>query len=89
MLRMSLPLLLVSLFFNACKIEKEMLNKSDASTIKTAYFGEKPPGLVPQLFAPEMVSPEGLFEGGKFSMDMKEFYFSIKNGKYKKSLRSF
>ncbi len=58
-----LPLLLVSLSFNACKIGKEKFNE-------TAYFGEKPPSLVPQLFAPEIVSPEGLFEGGTFSMDM-------------------
>ena len=71
-----LLLLLVSLSFNACKIEKDKLNQ-------TSYFGEKPPSLVPKLFAPEIVSPEGLFEGGNFSMDMKEFYFSRKNGKYK------
>jgi len=52
--------------------------------LETSYFGEKPPGLIPVEFAPEIVSPEGLFEGGNFSPDMKEFYFSRKNGKYKK-----
>jgi len=51
--------------------------------IKERYFGENPPGLIPKLFAPEIVSPEGLFEGGVFSPDMKEFYFTRKNGKYK------
>lgn len=47
------------------------------------YFGETPPGLIPQLFEPEIVSPYGHFEGGKFSPDRKEYYFSRKNGKYK------
>ncbi len=48
------------------------------------YFGEKPPGLQPALFDPKIVSPDGLFEGGTFSPDMKSFYFSRKNGKYEK-----
>lgn len=47
------------------------------------YFGEKPPGLVPKLFDPKIVSPEGRFEGGRFSPDMKAFYFTRKNGQYK------
>jgi len=54
------------------------------SVLDDGYFGEKPPGLSPKLFAPNIVSPEGLFEGGSFSPDMKEFYFTRKNGKYKK-----
>jgi len=52
--------------------------------LESRYFGEKPPGLIPKLFDPEIVSPQGLFEGGGFSPDMKEFYFSRKNGKYEK-----
>ncbi len=78
-----LLVLVLTLFLNACKTENEKVNKNDSPTIETAYFGEKPPGLVPKLFEPETVSPEGFFEGGKFSPDMKEFYFTRKNGKYK------
>ncbi len=52
--------------------------------LEERYFGEKPPGLIPKLFDPKIVSPEGRFEGGGFSPDMKEFYFTRKNGKYKK-----
>lgn len=48
------------------------------------YFGQTPPGLTPKLFAPDILSPDGLFEGGVFSPDMNAFYFSRKNGKYKK-----
>ncbi len=46
------------------------------------YFGETPPGLIPQLFEPEIVSPDRLFEGGSFSPGGREFYFTRKNGKY-------
>lgn len=52
--------------------------------LKERYFGESPPGLVPQLFDPKIVSPQGRFEGGTFTPDMTEFYFTRKNGKYKK-----
>ncbi|NQX82833.1 MAG: hypothetical protein HRT66_12700 [Flavobacteriaceae bacterium] len=59
-------------------------SQNDLPALKYRYFGEKPPSLIPKLFAPEIVSPEGSFEGGRFSPDMKEFYFTRKNGKYKK-----
>ncbi|WP_024772988.1 hypothetical protein [Aquimarina macrocephali] len=58
-------------------------NDPNFSVLETAYFGEKPPSLIPVEFAPAILSPEGLFEGGSFSPDMKEYYFTRKNGKYK------
>ena len=54
------------------------------SAIGLDYFGEQPPGLTPQLFEPKIVSPNGLFEGGRFSPDKREYYFSRNSGKYKK-----
>jgi len=57
-------------------------NNQTTSASSGDYFGEKPPGLEPKLFDPKIVSPEGRFEGGSFSPDMKEFYFTRKNGKY-------
>ncbi len=76
--------LVLALFLNACNTKNQKSKDNDSPTIETAYFGEKPPGLIPVEFAPDIVSPEGLFEGGKFSPDMKEYYFSRKNGKYEK-----
>ncbi|MEM9000401.1 MAG: serine hydrolase [Bacteroidota bacterium] len=58
--------------------------KDKVTVLEDRYFSEKPPGLTPKLFEPKTVSPEGSFEGGIFSPDMKEFYFTRKNGKYKK-----
>jgi len=77
-------ILVFALFLNACNTKNQNSKDNDSPTIETDYFGEKPPGLIPLLFAPDIVSPEGLFEGGGFSPDMKEFYFSRKNGKYEK-----
>ena len=76
--------LVFALFLNACNTNKQKPTDTDFPVLEDRYFGEKAPGLIPKLFAPKLVSPEGLFEGGSFSRDMREFYFSRKNGKYKK-----
>ena len=78
----SVLILVGALLFSACNANKEDDKDADSPTLEAAYFGEEPPGLVPKLFAPPIVSPEGLFEGGSFSPDKKEYYFSRKNGKY-------
>ncbi len=76
--------LALTIFTNSCNTKKENSKESDSLRLENPYFGEKPPGLTPKLFAPPIVSPDGLFEGGNFSPDMKEYYFSRKNGKYEK-----
>lgn len=76
-----LPLVLALLY--ACNTKNQKSKDNDSPTLETDYFGEEPPGLIPKLFAPEILSPEGLFEGGGYSPDKKEYYFSRKNGKYK------
>ncbi len=69
------------LSLNTVYAQENSANDASHPTLEIAYFGEKPPGLIPKLFAPDIVSPEGLFEGGKFSPDMKKYYFSRKKGK--------
>jgi len=52
------------------------LKPDDLSTRDHSNFGQKPPGLIPQVFAPGIVSIDGRFEGGiSFSPDLKEMYF--------------
>lgn len=56
------------------------------------YLGQKPPGLIPEAFAPGIVSTEGWEIGGAFTPDMKEFYFIRKveeNGKLKQEFVVF
>jgi len=41
------------------------------------YFGQKTPGLIPEIFAPGIVSVDGIYEGEvTFSPDLDEMYFS-------------
>ncbi|OCQ23833.1 hypothetical protein A7985_07805 [Pseudoalteromonas luteoviolacea] len=78
------------IYMSACFLLSAMSVSSNTFAQETSaiseqhYFGETPPGLTPKLFDPKVVSPDGRFEGGTFSPDMTEFYFTRKNGKYKK-----
>ncbi|MEQ9426846.1 MAG: hypothetical protein RJQ09_20655 [Cyclobacteriaceae bacterium] len=84
MIRIYIIFTLVSaLFLNACHTTNQQANDPDFPSLADRYFGEEPPGLIPKLFNPEIVSPEGLFEGGRLSPDKKSYYFTRKNGKYK------
>lgn len=66
-----------ALFLNACTTKKQGSKDSDSPTKSTAYFGEEPPGLIPELFAPGMVSTTNNLEiEGAFAPGMKEFYFT-------------
>ncbi len=63
--------LVFMLFLNACMVTKnQKASNSDFLALEDRYFGQKPPSIIPVVFAPDIVSPEGLFEGGSFSPDM-------------------
>ena len=40
------------------------------------YFGQKPPGMVAELFAPDLISTDQSEIGSVFSPDLDEFYFT-------------
>ena len=48
------------------------------------YLGQKPPGLIPDAFAPGIVSTENYELTGVFTPNMKEFYLIRDGGKYEK-----
>ena len=53
--------------------------------LESFYFGQKPPGLIPEIFAPSIVSINGRVENAiSFSPDLDEIYFESKskNGKH-------
>ena len=80
----TLLILIFTISINTSFAQEKNENHPDFPTLEDRYFGEKPPGLTPKPFAPDILSPEGLYEGGVFSHNMKEYYFTRKNGKYKK-----
>jgi hypothetical protein len=74
----------IVLLFSTITMSSISYSKDKSPTGESPYFGEKPPGLIPKLFDPKIVSPDGRFDHGSFTPDMKEFYFTRKHGKYKK-----
>jgi len=72
------------LLFSTITMSGNSYSKNKSPVLESHYFGEKPPGLIPKLFDPKIVSPDGRFDHGSFTPDMKEFYFTRKHGKYKK-----
>ncbi len=70
-------LLVFILFFYACNTKKHESKDSDLPITSDTYFGQKPPGLTPVLFAPGVISLDGRFESAvSFSPDLDEIYFS-------------
>ncbi len=69
--------LALALFLNACNTKNEKANGKDSLTLETAYFGQKLPGLIPEIFAPGVISINGRSEHGiSFSPNLDEIYFS-------------
>ncbi len=65
------------MFLNACNTKKHRSKDSDSLTTEALYFGQKPPGLIPEIFALGIVSINGRYEHGiSFSPDLDEVYFS-------------
>lgn len=60
------------------------LSKEDElPVLEGPYLGQKPPGLTPELFAPEIIQTEHREAEAAFSPDLKEFYFRRRGGEYK------
>nr|WP_299341204.1 hypothetical protein [Allomuricauda sp.] len=67
------------LFISACKTENSNKKENPFPTTENLYFEQKPPGLIPEIFAPGLVSIEGRYEFGiSFAPDLDEIYFSAK-----------
>ena len=77
-------ILAVMLLFSSCSKKNQTTAQPAVPALDEPYFGEEPPGLTPKLFDPKRVSPRGLFEGGTFSPDMKEYYFNRMDEHYEK-----
>ncbi|WP_282124205.1 hypothetical protein [Algibacter mikhailovii] len=72
-LKISILLLLV--FFNACKTEKPNREDHKNSSENSPYLGQNPPGSIPEPFAPGLVTTLNWENDGVFTPDLKEFYF--------------
>lgn len=84
-----LLLLLTSLFSVGCntkQTKKSVASKSDTAPTNTEmYLGQKPPGIIPELLAPDLIKNEFREAEAAFSPDGKAFYFRRRGGKYEKN----
>jgi Tol biopolymer transport system component len=66
-----------ALFLNACNTKKDKSLEIDSLSTEGSYFGQKPPSLIPEIFAPGIISIDGRYEHGiSFSPGLDEVYFS-------------
>ena len=51
--------------------------QDDFPVLRGAYLGQKPPGVIPEIFAPGIISTDRGEFNAAFSPDGREFYFSV------------
>ena len=80
--KITILLLLVNIFILATAVAQE---NPDFPPLANRYFGQKPPGLTPELFAPGIIATEKYMEGYiEFTPNMQEIYFTRLGGEYDK-----
>jgi len=62
--------------FLACGYAAAAPNFADWPNVSGPYLGQKPPGIVAELFAPKLISTDQSEIGSVFSPDHTEFYFT-------------
>lgn len=77
-------LLICSLFLSACYVKKQQVIAADAAITQETYLGQKPPGLIPEVFAPNLLSTKHRDWSAFLSPNLKEFYFTRKDVTSKK-----
>ena len=67
--------LVFALLWSACNTKNQKVNDPDFPRLENPFFGQKPPGLIPEIFAPRIISTEHSELAAAFSPDLKEVYF--------------
>lgn len=76
-------LLLTSIIsLNTVFAQENVENNLSFPLLKGPYMGQKPPGLIPEPFAPGIISKEGWEIEGVFAPGMQEFYFTLNRNAY-------
>jgi len=67
----------IILLFSILAFSSKSYGQNEFPVLEGPYLGQKPPGLIPEIFASGIVSINGRFEHGiSFSSDLDEIYFS-------------
>jgi hypothetical protein len=70
-----LLMLVLVLSLNACRTKKQEINNPDFLRLEGPILGQKPPGSIPEIFAPRIVSTDQNTPAATFSPDLEEIYF--------------
>jgi Tol biopolymer transport system component len=66
------------LLFSILAFSSKSYGHDEFPVLEGPYFGQKPPGLISEVFAPDILSKSGRSEYGvSFSPDLDEMYFSV------------
>lgn len=74
---------LTVLLFSFLLINNKSFSQDDIPTLESPYLGQKPPGLIPEVFAPSIIKKGFRAATAAFTPDLKEFYFRRRGGEYK------
>lgn len=74
----------IALLFSISTISGKSFSRDEFPVLEGPYLGQKPPGLIPEAFAPGIVTTEHYEYGGVFTPNLKEFYFIRGGGENKK-----
>ncbi|SFC56269.1 PD40 domain-containing protein [Pseudoalteromonas denitrificans] len=70
----------ITLLFLVLGFSNQSYSQDNFPVLEGPYFGQKAPGLTPEIFAKDVVSINGRYEYGiSFSPDLDEMYFSVQN----------
>ena len=68
-------MLVLIVMVHACNTKKQKVNTSSFPDLNSSFFAQKPPGSIPEVFAPLVVSKTSSDPAVAFSPDVKEIYF--------------
>ncbi|TVZ41851.1 WD40 repeat protein [Alteromonadaceae bacterium 2753L.S.0a.02] len=71
-----------TLLLSILSIGDESCAQTTLAELRGPYLGQKPPGIIPEAFAPGAVTTEFYEFSGVFAPSMNEFYFIRNGGKY-------
>lgn len=82
---MKFQLLSTSMLFCLLLISFRNYAGNELSIPNGEYLGQKPPGSIPELFAPDLIKTEHREAEAAFTPDLKEFYFRRRGGEYERN----
>lgn len=77
MITTKLLIMIIIISLNSVFAQENIESNSSLSIVNDKYFGQNPPGMVAEIFAPGIDSVNGRYDYGvSFTPDLEEIYFT-------------